>query len=106
MMPHPPRHIHPVLLLFAAWLATLAICPTVAAEKSELGDSTVPQPTDIFLLIGQSNMAGRGTVDEAAKQANPRVFSLNKDAMWVPAIDPLHFDKPGLVGVGPGKTFG
>ena len=30
---------------------------------------------------------------------------LNKAGEWVPAIDPLHFDKPGIVGVGLGKTF-
>jgi hypothetical protein len=31
---------------------------------------------------------------------------LNKANEWVPATDPLHFDKPALVGVGPGLAFG
>jgi hypothetical protein len=31
---------------------------------------------------------------------------LNKDGAWVPATDPLHFDKPSAVGVGPGLAFG
>jgi hypothetical protein len=25
---------------------------------------------------------------------------------WVPAVDPLHWDKPAIVGVGPGRSFG
>ena len=28
---------------------------------------------DLYLLIGQSNMAGRGKVDEKSKRAHPRV---------------------------------
>ena len=60
----------------------------------------------IFLLVGQSNMAGRGKVTPADKKPHPRVLMLNKAGQWVPATDPLHFDKPGLVGVGLGKTFG
>ncbi|MEI6297157.1 MAG: sialate O-acetylesterase [bacterium] len=60
---------------------------------------------ELYLLIGQSNMAGRGKVDEESKQIHPRVFMLNKDGQWVPATDPLHFDKPSA-GVGPGLAFG
>lgn len=59
----------------------------------------------LFLLVGQSNMAGRGVVEEQDKTAHPRVFMLSKDGKWVPAIDPMHFDKPAA-GVGLGKTFG
>lgn len=58
----------------------------------------------LYLLIGQSNMAGRGKVD--SQEPHPRVFMLNKECEWVPAIDPLHFDKPVMVGVGPGLAFG
>jgi hypothetical protein len=58
-----------------------------------------------FLLIGQSNMAGRGVVEEQDKQIIPRVFMLNKEMAWVPAVDPLHFDKPAVAGVGLGRTF-
>lgn len=58
----------------------------------------------LYLLIGQSNMAGRGAVDAESAQAHPRVLMLTKDLRWVPAIDPLHFDKAGA-GVGPGLAF-
>lgn len=59
----------------------------------------------LYLLIGQSNMAGRGKVDEESKKVHPRVVMLSKDLKWEPAADPLHFDKPGA-GVGPGLAFG
>jgi len=60
----------------------------------------------LYLLAGQSNMAGRGIPAEQDRTAHPRVFALNRENRWVPAVDPLHFDKPEIVGVGPGLAFG
>ncbi|MFW6108668.1 MAG: sialate O-acetylesterase [bacterium] len=59
----------------------------------------------LYLLIGQSNMAGRGAVAKEDKTPHPRVFALNQQDEWVPAAEPLHFDKP-MAGVGPGLAFG
>ncbi|WP_428655921.1 sialate O-acetylesterase [Runella sp.] len=58
----------------------------------------------LYLLVGQSNMAGRGTVEESDRTPNPRIWMLNKENQWVPAISPMHFDKP-VAGVGPGLEF-
>ncbi len=60
----------------------------------------------LYLLAGQSNMAGRGTVGEEDRTPHPRVFSLDSRDQWTPAREPLHFDKPGIAGVGPGLAFG
>jgi hypothetical protein len=60
----------------------------------------------LFLLAGQSNMAGRGKVEAQDSVVNPRVLKLDVSMSWVPAVDPLHWDKPTLVGVGPGRSFG
>lgn len=65
----------------------------LAAERMEL-----------FLLMGQSNMAGRGVVEEQDRTVIPGVFALNKERAWVPAVDPIHFDKP-IAGVGLGRSF-
>jgi hypothetical protein len=65
-----------------------------------------PENMKLFLLIGQSNMAGRGAVGAEEKVVHPRVFALNKQLEWVPAVDPLHWDKPDVAGVGLGSTFG
>lgn len=59
----------------------------------------------LYLLIGQSNMAGRGEVESQDKEIHPRVFTLDKESKWMPGFDPIHFDKP-IAGVGPGLTFG
>lgn len=59
----------------------------------------------LFLLVGQSNMAGRGKVAAEDRTPHPRVLMLDQDRRWVPAVDPLHFDKPKVVGVGLGRTF-
>ena len=59
----------------------------------------------LFLLVGQSNMAGRGKVEDQDKKPHPRVLMFNKEQQWVPAVDPIHFDKTSA-GVGLGKTFG
>jgi hypothetical protein len=58
----------------------------------------------LFLLVGQSNMAGRGVVADSDKVPRPRVLMLDKSGAWVPAIDPMHFDKPAA-GVGLGRSF-
>lgn len=60
----------------------------------------------LYLLAGQSNMAGRGKVDAESKQPHSRVWMLDQQGQWVPATDPMHFDKPAVIGVGPGLTFG
>lgn len=81
-------------LLVLVALGCVAQCALAGEEK-----------LDLYLLIGQSNMAGRGEVEARDKEAPERVFTLNKGNEWVPAVDPLHFDKK-QAGVGPGRTFG
>jgi hypothetical protein len=80
-----------------------------------LGDSYAAEPEikqppkeqfHLYLLIGQSNMAGRGKIEEQDKTAHPRVLKLTKENTWAPGIDPLHFDKPQIAGVGLGSSFG
>ena len=71
----------------------------------------VPQPPanaemQLFLLIGQSNMAGRGKIEPQDLVAHPRVWKLTKEDTWAPGVDPLHFDHPKICGVGLGTSFG
>lgn len=57
----------------------------------------------LFLLIGQSNMAGRGKLTEVPELEDPRVFMF-RDGKWLPAKEPLHRDKPEA-GIGLGMSF-
>jgi hypothetical protein len=59
----------------------------------------------VYLLLGQSNMAGRGKIEKEDATPHPRVFALGKDLAWAAAVEPLHWDKPAA-GVGPGFAFG
>ncbi len=66
-------------------------------------------PTDktkfkIVLLVGQSNMAGRGFIQAEDKIPAQRVLTMNKKGEWVPSIEPTHFDKGGA-GTCLGRTF-
>ena len=58
----------------------------------------------LFLLAGQSNMAGRGKPDAASRQTDPRVIAFDKQGKWKIAADPLHWDKPAA-GTGIGRPF-
>lgn len=70
-------------------------------------DKTVRPMLDLYLLVGQSNMAGRGDINDKFKaQEDDHVLMLNKEGQWVKAKHPLHFDKPEVAGVGPGLSFG
>ena len=89
--------IRPLVFLCALLFPHFATAQNVALPAKE--------KFHLFLLVGQSNMAGRGTVEEQDRTPHPRVLMLNKAGAWVPAIDPLHFDK-AAAGVGLGKTFG
>ena len=82
------------------------LCAVLAATAAAAAELPPRESFHLFLLVGQSNMAGRGKVT-AEDQAPPaRVLMLNRDGAWVPAVDPMHFDKPAAVGVGLGRTFG
>jgi len=66
---------------------------------------TVDSNFHLYLLVGQSNMAGRAPLDSASKITDPQVFMLDQNNQWVPATDPVHFDKPDVAGVGPAISF-
>lgn len=58
----------------------------------------------LYLLVGQSNMAGRGTLDSLSKIEYATIFALDSSGRWKSAVDPIHFDK-SIAGVGPGISF-
>ncbi len=89
--------------LFSGLVLFSGAASLLAADAVKL---PAKEKVHLYLLIGQSNMAGRGKVEEADKVPHPRVLMFTKTNTWAPAIDPLHFDKPAIVGVGLGSTFG
>ncbi len=56
-----------------------------------------------FLLIGQSNMAGRGFTHEVPRIYNERIMML-RNGRWQMMTEPIHFDRP-VAGVGLAASF-
>jgi hypothetical protein len=104
--------IHRALVLVL--LAVVGGIPSQGQQPAPI--ATPAQPTakppakkdafHIYLLMGQSNMAGRDTRSLASQVDNPRVLALNTDDKWVVARDPIHA-KEGRIepGAGPGIPF-
>ena len=55
------------------------------------------------LLIGQSNMAGRGYLHEVTPIYNENIFML-RNGRWQMMTEPIHFDR-SVAGVGPAASF-
>ena len=88
-------------LLFMVLLSQLAVPLSLAAET----DVPTREQFHLYLLIGQSNMAGRGPLENPPPAVPSRVLKLDQDNNWVPAVEPLHFDNPKIVGAGLGLSF-
>lgn len=63
------------------------------------------RPYDLYLLVGQSNMSGRGFLTEENRLGDPRVFSFGREDRFVLAVEPLHWEKPAACGAGLGMSF-
>jgi Carbohydrate esterase, sialic acid-specific acetylesterase len=70
-----------VIVLLGVFTSAQAAAPALPAKEK----------FHLFLLVGQSNMAGRGPMTDADQIPHERVLMLNQAGAWVPAADPLHF---------------
>jgi hypothetical protein len=99
---------HTVRTMRVSRLVSIALAALVAASGCTSAPRSAPNTHtqfDVVLLAGQSNMAGRGHVAPEDRVPVPHVWMLDRAGEWVPAVDPMHFDKP-VAGVGPGRSFG
>ena len=60
----------------------------------------------VFMLAGQSNMAGRGFVEPGDTLPNSRIITISKNNKWILAKEPLNFYQPNLTGLDCGLSFG
>jgi len=82
----------------------LAVCLLFSLGTSYGQKVDSNKPMEVYLLIGQSNMAGRGAIDAESEKTSEDISMLDKSNNWLIAKDPLHFDK-SYAGVGPGLSF-
>jgi hypothetical protein len=64
-----------------------------------------PKNTWVFLLAGQSNMAGRGFVEPQDTVPHKRIFAIDADGKLMYAKEPLNLFEPSYVGLDCGLSF-
>lgn len=76
--------------------------------RQEIPVNELPEKQNlwVFIMAGQSNMAGRGIVAPADTIPNKRILTISKEGEWILAKEPLHFYEPALSGLDCGLAFG
>lgn len=59
----------------------------------------------IFIMAGQSNMAGRGMVEPQDTISNNRILTVDEFDRWYYAKEPLHFYEHSMAGLDSGLSF-
>jgi hypothetical protein len=104
------KKINATLLLFCL----LHLTASGQGERTRYFPVTVEYVSDIphrknvwiFILAGQSNMAGRGIVGPQDTLSNARIMTIDKAGRIIRAKEPLHFYEPQLTGLDCGLSFG
>jgi hypothetical protein len=89
------------LALFIGGIARAETNTPLAATKLP-----VREKFQLYLLMGQSNMAGRGKIEAEDKTPDSRVFVFTLSNAWELAAEPITRDRKSGLGVGPGLAFG
>lgn len=97
-----------IAFLFISAKQQDSITRTQFFPKVEQKVKTIPDKSKVwvFILAGQSNMAGRGIVGPQDTLPNERVLTVNKSGEIVVAKEPLHFYEPSRTGLDCGLSFG
>lgn len=59
----------------------------------------------VYVMAGQSNMAGRGFVEPQDTLADPRILTLDRNGQLILAKEPLNQNEPTMVGLDCGISF-
>ncbi len=74
-------------------------------EKLYPKKKPIKKNTWVFILAGQSNMAGRGWVEAEDTLINQRIFSIDAEGNILYAKEPLNLFEPNYVGLDCGVSF-
>ena len=75
-----------------------------ADTEDTVNDKEIYDKMQSVLLLGQSNMAGRGDTQSVVPINDDRIFMI-RDGKFVKMQEPIHTDKPDIAGVGLGASF-
>jgi hypothetical protein len=91
----------------ALWMNGMAQSKTANFPKKVEYPKEMPAKKNfwIFIMAGQSNMAGRGVVEPQDTVPNPRILAMNLQDKWGVAKEPLHLYQPKVTGMDAGLSF-
>lgn len=100
-------------ILFALLMLCLFSWNTIQDDRTKYFPKSVEPVVQIprkenvwvFLLAGQSNMAGRGFVEPQDTMPNKRILAIDANGKLIYAKEPLHFYEPTRTGLDCGLSF-
>lgn len=86
----------------------LALYLTIFCSRktTDINKNSDKKETWVFVMAGQSNMAGRGMIEPEDTITDKRILSINKDGQLILAKEPLHWYEPERTGLDCGFSFG
>lgn len=102
------------ILYFSLLLAIISCSQKKTPDQREINfpktidvveDMPHPDSLWLFIMAGQSNMAGRGFVEPRDTLSNKRILTIDQSGRWIYAKEPLHFYEPKMAGLDCGMAF-
>ncbi len=98
-----------ILIVVATILSSNSFSQVVNTffPKQEVVVNKLPSRKNVwvFVMAGQSNMAGRGVVEPSDTVPDPHILTVNKNNRIVLAKEPLHYYEPPRTGLDCGMSF-
>ena len=82
----------------------ILLAAVLTATSQIVYSSQDAKDLDLYLLIGQSNMAGRGGLTAENRISSGRIYKLDAQCQWQQADEPIHFDRK-VAGAGLAASF-
>ncbi|QDT00919.1 sialate O-acetylesterase [Adhaeretor mobilis] len=95
-------------LATVVWVLFVMACSAGFAQEDQhsgLPEDISQEQFHVYLLVGQSNMSGRGEMSPEDRNPKRGIYALDANDQWKPASHPLHFDKPKIARYGLGIEF-
>jgi len=98
------------LLVFLMFSLSIMSCSKENESGTDIEEETGVEDESnetvwVFLMAGQSNMAGRGAIEAEDLVTNERIITVNSENEWTTAKEPIHFYELGSSGLDCGMSF-
>jgi hypothetical protein len=94
-----------LILLFLCAVKTTSVKSHDQSNNSASDSVVSKENTWVFIMAGQSNMAGRGAIEPQDTVSNTRILTINLTGDVVIAKEPLHMYEPNMAGLDCGVYF-